>query len=339
MKKLHHVAVIGCGYWGPNLVRNFHQMRDVDWVHCVDVVPERLDRVQMSFAGVICHQTLDDVLKDDEITVVAIATPLSSHFELAKAVLTAGKHVMIEKPMTSTVREAEELIELAEKKNLIIMVDHTYLFTPALIKIKEMVDEGHLGELIYFDSNRINLGMFQHDSNVIWDLASHDLSIIDRLFKSRPVKVNCTGAKIPPFEHESIAYLSLIMDGGAIAHISVNWMSPVKVRQILIGGTKRMLSFNDVLPSEKVRVYDKGVEFYEDPNEIYNILVQYRVGDMRAPKLGSQEPLAMECQYLLDCIDDGRKPFNDGASGLRVVRLLEAAQRSLESDGATIRLD
>ncbi|HUX08734.1 MAG TPA: Gfo/Idh/MocA family oxidoreductase [Acidobacteriota bacterium] len=336
---LHNVAVVGCGYWGPNLVRNFHQLKSVDWVHCVDLIPERLDKIQMSVTGVICHTSFDEVLKDDDVTVVAIATPLAMHYKLAKAALQAGKHVLIEKPMAPSLREAEELVELADKKKLILMVDHTFLFTQALIKIKEMIDEGHLGELVYFDSNRINLGLFQHDSNVVWDLATHDISIIDRLFKSKPVKINCTGTKVAPFEHESIAYLSILMDDGSLAHISVNWMSPVKVRQILIGGTKRMLVFDDVLPSEKVKVYDKGVEFYEDPNEIYKILVQYRVGDMHAPKIGSEEALALECQYLLDCVDKGQKPFNDGVSGARVVAMLEAAQKSLELDGATVRLD
>ncbi len=335
---LHNVAVTGCGYWGPNLVRNFNQMKDVDWVHCVDLIPERLDKLQTLHTGIICHTSYDDVLKDDDVTIVAIATPLSTHYLLAKKALEAGKHVLIEKPMTSSLREAEELVELAEKKNLVLMVDHTYLFTQALIKIKELIDEDRLGELVYFDSNRINLGLFQHDSNVVWDLATHDISIIDRLFKSKPVKVNCSGARIEPFEHESIAYLSILMDDGSLAHISVNWMSPVKMRQILIGGTKRMLVFDDVAPSEKVKIYDKGVEFYEDPNEIYKILVQYRVGDMHAPKIGSEEALAVECRYLLDCVDNGKKPFNDGESGVRVIRMLEAAQKSIELDGATVKL-
>ena len=335
---MHNVAVIGCGYWGPNLIRNFQQLHNVDWVHCVDTVSERLDKCQRRFTGIICHESLDDVLSDKDISVVAVATPVSTHYEIAKAALEAGKHVLIEKPMTQSLNHAQELTEIAKSSGLILMVDHTYLFTGALRKIKELVVAGELGELVYFDSNRINLGLFQHDTNVVWDLATHDFAIIDYLFDAKPVKLTCTGAKLGPFEHESVAYTSVMMDNGSIAHISSNWMSPVKVRQILVGGTKRMLVFDDVAPSEKVKIYDKGVEFYEDPNEIYNILVQYRVGDMYAPKIGGSEALAVECRYLLECIDSGQQPFNDGQSGMRVIRLLEAAQESLNRDGAAVTI-
>jgi len=220
----HNVAVVGCGYWGPNLARNFRQMNNVDLVHCVDLNPERLDKLKSSLVNVICHTSPNEILRDDNVTIVAIATPLSTHYELAKAALQAGKHVLVEKPMTSSLREAEELVELAEKKNLVLMVDHTYLFTQAVIKIKEIIIKGHIGEIVYFDSCRINLGLFQHDSNVIWDLAPHDISIIDRLFKAKPIRINCTGTKNTPFDHESIAYLSILMDDGSLAHITVNWV-------------------------------------------------------------------------------------------------------------------
>lgn len=334
-----NVAVVGCGYWGPNLIRNFSNLLAVDAVHCVDVNPKRLDAMQRSFPGIHCHEDVEEVLRNDNVSIVAVATPCATHYEISKKALKAGKHVFVEKPFTQRVSEAEELIELAEEQNLLIMVDHTFLFTGAVRKIKELMDKEALGELIYYDSTRINLGLFQRDVNVIWDLSVHDFSILDYLFKHKAVSISCMGKKLKPFKHESIAFVTINLENGAIAHCNVSWMSPVKIRRVVLGGTEKMLLFDDTLTSEKVKVYDKSVKILEDPEEIYNELVQYRTGDMYAPKINGQEALALECEYFLDCIERNERPFNDGESGLRVVKLLEASQRSLENGGQVISLN
>ncbi len=321
------LGVIGYGYWGPNIVRNFAGHQDCQVVAVCDKNPVALARVLARHAGVRVTTDVDDVVTSSDIDAVAIVTPVSYHYELAKKALENGKHVFVEKPFTATSAQAEELVELAERRNLLIMVDHTFLFTGAVRKIKQLIDEGALGPLYYYDSTRVNLGLFQHDVNVLWDLAPHDLSIMDYLIGLEPELVVATGgAHVNSFEN--IAYLTVYFPNNVLAHINVNWLSPVKVRTTLIGGQKRMLVWNDLDPSEKLRVYDKGAEL-GTAQGVHQALVSYRTGDMWAPKIEELEALQIETRYFLDCIKDGVKPFNDGQAGLRVVRILEAAELSL----------
>ncbi len=321
------LAVIGYGYWGPNIVRNFSGHQDCKVVAVCDRNPVALARVLGRHAGVRVTTDADELVTDPEIDAVAIVTPVSYHYELAKKALENGKHVFVEKPFTATSAQAEELIELAERQNLLIMVDHTFLFTGAVRKIKQLVDEGALGSLYYYDSTRVNLGLFQHDVNVLWDLAPHDLSIMDYLIGLEPELVVATGgAHVNSFEN--IAYLTVYFPNNVLAHINVNWLSPVKVRTTLLGGQKKMLVWNDLDPAEKLRVYDKGAEVRTEQG-VHQALVSYRTGDMWAPKIEELEALQIETRYFLDCIKSGIKPFNDGHAGLRVVRILEAAEQSL----------
>ena len=322
------LGVIGYGYWGPNIVRNFSGHQDCKVVAVCDKNPAALARVLGKYPGVRVTTEVDDIVTSSEIDAVAIVTPVSYHFELAKKALENGKHVFVEKPFTATSAQAEELIELAERKNLHIMVDHTFLFTGAVRKIKQLVDEGALGSLYYYDSTRVNLGLFQHDVNVLWDLAPHDLSIMDYLIGQEPELVVATGgAHVNSLEN--IAYLTVYFPNNVLAHINVNWLSPVKVRTTLVGGQKKMLVWNDLDPAEKIRLYDKGADV-KTVQGIHQALVSYRTGDMWAPKVEELEALHVETRYFLDCIKNGTKPFNDGQAGLRVVRILEAAEQSLK---------
>lgn len=322
-----NLGVIGYGYWGPNIVRNFSGHQDCKVVAVCDNNPAALARVLGRHPGVRVTTDVDDVVTAPDIDLVAIVTPVSYHYQLAKKALQNGKHVFVEKPFTATSAQAEELIELAERNSLQIMVDHTFLFTGAVRKIKQLVDEGALGALYYYDSTRVNLGLFQHDVNVLWDLAPHDLAIMDHLIGQEPELVVATGsAHVNSFEN--IAYLTVYFPNNVLAHINVNWLSPVKVRTTLLGGQKKMLVWNDLDPAEKVRVYDKGAVSNTDLG-VRQALVSYRTGDMWAPKLEELEALHIETRYFLDCINNGMKPFNDGQAGLRVVRILEAAELSL----------
>jgi predicted dehydrogenase len=279
----------------------------------------------------------NDVLQSPDIDLVAIVTPVWTHYELAKTALENGKHVFVEKPFTCSVQQAEELVELADRKNLKIMVDHTFLFTGAVKKIRQMVDAGDLGDLYYYDSLRVNLGLFQHDVNVIWDLAPHDLSIMDHVIKEKAEAVVATGEK-----HlngvEDIAFITVYFPKRIIAHINVNWLSPVKVRTTLIGGEKKMLVWNDLEADEKIKIYDKGVSMSTNPSNLHQLLVSYRSGDMWAPQVEQIEALRAETGYFLKCIEEGKTPFNDGVNGLRVVRLLEAAERSVSQRGELVKL-
>jgi predicted dehydrogenase len=331
-----HIGIIGYGYWGPRIVRNFHGTEGCKVVAVCDKNATSLARAKRDFPAVCVSSDFQEILSSTEIDAVAVVTPVWTHFELAKAALENGKHVFVEKPFTSTARQAEELIELAARKNLLIMVDHTFLFTGTVRKIRQMVDEGALGALYYYDSTRVNLGLFQHDVNVIWDLAPHDLSIVDHLIKDRPECVVATGqAHLNGFE--DLAHITIYFASKMIAHINVNWLSPVKVRTTLIGGEKQMLVWNDLEADEKLKVYDKGVRITNGQN-IYDLLVSYRSGDMWAPKIEQTEALAAETKYFVDCISNNERPFNDGLSGLRVVKILEAADRSLKGRGAPVYL-
>ena len=330
------VAVIGYGYWGPNIVRNFHGLADCTLVAVCDQNPKATRRVSTLYPGVTVTGDAYDILTATNVDAVAIVTPVSTHYGLARLALENGKHVFVEKPFTATVAQAAELMELAEKNHLQIMVDHTFLFTGAVRKMKELIDQDVLGPLYYYDSRRINLGLFQHDVNVLWDLAPHDLAIMDYLIAERPTGVIATGAS-----HlnglEDLAYITVYFSNDLIAHISVNWLSPVKIRTTLIGGNRKMLVWNDLEPDEKIKIYDKGVRV-TSAEGVYNLLINYRSGDMWAPKLEPTEALNLETAYFIDCLLHNTKPFNDGASGLRVVQLLEAAQLSLKKRGTLVNL-
>lgn len=330
------IGIVGYGYWGPRIVRNFHSIEGCEVSAVCDKNGASLRRAAHDFPGV--HVTSDpcEVLTSKHIDAVAVVTPVFTHFELAKTALQNGKHVFVEKPFTSTVLEAEQLIELADRKNLQIMVDHTFLFTGAVRKIKQLIDEDKLGRLYYYDSTRVNLGLFQHDVNVIWDLAPHDLSIVDHLVKEEPECVVAT-AQAHLNGLENLAHITVYFSNRMIANINVNWLSPVKVRTTLIGGEKRMLVWNDLEADEKLKVYDKGVHVGNGQN-VYDLLVSYRSGDMWAPKLEQTEALAVETKYFIDCVSNNQAPFNDGRAGLRVVTILEAAAKSLQGRGSPITL-
>lgn len=327
-----NIGVIGYGYWGPNLVRNFSELEGVSVLWCADMRPERRALAQKRYPALQVTENPDDIFSDAKVDAVVIATPVSTHFPLAQRALERGKHVLVEKPMTRTVAEGEALIALAEKKGLVLMVDHTFIYTGAVRRMKEIMEVGELGDLYYFDSVRVNLGLFQHDIDVLWDLAPHDLSILTYLIQQPPKYVSAAGADHMGTGHVDVAHMTVHFEKNLLAHFHVNWLSPVKVRQILIGGSRRMLVYNDMEPSEKVRVYDAGVNVASQEG-IYRMLVDYRTGDMWAPKLEVREALLVECEHFLDCVRFKKMPRSGGAAGLTVVRLLEAASRSLAANG------
>ena len=331
-----HIGVIGYGYWGPNIVRNLRGLEGCEVGGVCDLSPAALKRVAQAHPGVPVTTDPTELLTSTEIDAIAVVTPVSTHFDLAKAALENGKHVFVEKPFTSTTHQAEELIELAERKKLTIMVDHTFLFTGAVRKIRELLDDGVLGDLYYYDSTRVNLGLFQHDVSVVWDLAPHDLAIMDFLIRAKPDAVIATGET-----HLNglvdVAYLTIYFPGNTIAHINVNWLSPVKIRTTLIGGEKKMLVWNDLEADEKIKVYDRGVQV-QNGHGLYDLLVSYRAGDMWAPRVEQSEALKVELDYFIDCVTKNQTPVNDGVAGCRVVRLLEAADQSLSARGKAIQL-
>jgi predicted dehydrogenase len=329
-------GVIGYGYWGPNIVRNLVGLEGSQVKAIAEISPAARARAQKAYPGITVTADSAEVIKSPDVDVVAVISPVWTHYELAKAALENGKHVFVEKPFTSTAAQAEELVNLAAQKNLKIMVDHTFLFTGAVKRIAQLVDEGALGSLYYYDSTRVNLGLFQHDINVLWDLAPHDLSIMDHLIKASPEAVVATGQGHLN-GHEDVAYMTLYFPDRVIAHINVNWLSPVKVRTTLIGGEKRMLVWNDLEADEKVKIYDKGVQITSREG-VYDLLVSYRSGDMWAPQLEQVEALRQELAYFVECVSTGQEPFNNGIAGLRVVRMLEAATESLNQRGALVRL-
>jgi len=329
-------GVIGYGYWGPNVVRNLATLEGSQVLAIAEMSPTARKRAEKAYPGINVTPDACDVISSAEIDAVAIVTPVWTHYELTKAALENGKHVFVEKPFTSNASQGEELINLAQQKNLKIMVDHTFLFTGAVKKILELLEEGTLGKLYYYDSTRVNLGLFQHDINVLWDLAPHDLSIMDYLIKGSPEAIVATGQKHLN-GYEDVAFMTLYFPEKVIAHINVNWLSPVKVRTTLIGGEKRMLVWNDLDADEKIKVYDKGVNI-TNREGLYELLVSYRSGDMWAPQLEQVEALRQELSYFVDCISSGQTPFNDGCAGLRVVKMLEAASESLSKRGSLIYL-
>jgi predicted dehydrogenase len=335
-KETVRFGVIGYGYWGPNVVRNLHSLEGSHLVSICDQSTNALKRAKQIYPQVETTRDSASVLTSKEIDAVAIVTPVWTHYELAKKALENGKHVFVEKPLTSTVEQAEELIELAERKNLHIMVDHTFLFTGAVRKIRQLIDDGTMGDLYYYDSTRVNLGLFQHDINVVWDLAPHDLSIMDHVIRARPEAIVATGeCHLNGFV--DVAFITVYFPQNIIAHINVNWLSPVKVRTTLIGGEKKMLVWNDLEVDEKIKVYDKGVQITNNQG-VYDLLVSYRTGDMWSPKVEQGEALKAELAHFRDCILNGKRPSNDGIAGLRVVKMLEAADQSIKEKGKAILL-
>src|SRR6266403_2049951 len=330
------IGVVGYGYWGPNIVRNLRGVDGCEVAAVCDRSPDALKRVAQAYPDIAVTDDVSELMASPKIDAVAVVTPVCTHFQLAKAALQNGKHVFIEKPFTATTAEAEELIELAARRNLKIMVDHTFLFTGAVRKIRELNDNGALGDLYYSDSWRVNLGLFQHDVSVIWDLAPHDLSIMDHLIKGDPEAIVATGQN-----HlngvEDVAFMTIYYPNNVIAHINVNWITPVKIRTTLIGGEKKMLVWNDLVADEKIRVYDKGVQI-SPGDKVRELLVNYRSGDMWAPQIEQLEALRIESDYFADCIMNDKTPFNDGEAGLRVVRMLEAADVSIKKRGELVRL-
>lgn len=333
-----NVGVIGYGYWGPNLVRNLAEVSRVKLAAVADSAPQKLELVQRRFPAVKTTTDYQDLIRDPSIDAIAIATPVSTHFELGMAVLKAGKHLWLEKPMTETSLQARQLLDEAEKRNLILFVDHTFVYTGAVRKMKEIVSSGELGKILYYDSSRVNLGLFQHDVNVIADLGVHDFSILDHLLKEHPNAVSAGGINHFPGTPENLAYITMFYDSGTIAHINVSWLAPVKVRQILLGGSNKMITYDDLEPSEKIKVYDKGVSFTDDPKKIYEMRVGYRTGDMWAPKLNEGEALRIAVEHFVDCIEKSQQPETDGRMGLRVVELVEAATSSMRGRGETVHI-
>ncbi|MCF2148974.1 Gfo/Idh/MocA family oxidoreductase [Desmonostoc muscorum LEGE 12446] len=334
-----NIGVIGYGYWGPNLVRNFVEMPGVQVRTVSDFKPELLTKVQARYPAIQITQDCQDIFTDPKIDAVAIATPVSTHFQLALAALQAGKHVLVEKPMTTTSEQAMRLIEEAEKRNLVLMVDHTFVYTGAVRKMHDLIATNSLGDIYYYDSVRVNLGLFQHDVNVVWDLAVHDLSIMNYVLPSQPYAVSATGISHVPGEPENLAYLTLFFEKNLIAHINVNWLAPVKIRRTLIGGSQRMIVYDDLEPSEKLKIYDKGITVNGNSESVYQMMIGYRTGDMWSPKLDMTEALKTEGLHFINCIEKGDRPLTDGEAGLRVVRILEAATQSLKKQGQLIELN
>jgi predicted dehydrogenase len=332
------IGLIGYGYWGPNLARNFNQNPDLELSYICDFSQDRLKAASPLYKQTKLVSDPGVLFGDKDLDAIAIATPVSTHFDLAKRALESGKDVWLEKPMTEKVEQAEELIELAEKNRRVLHVDHTFVYTGAVRKIRELIDKGELGDLIYYDSTRVNLGLFQQDVDVIWDLAPHDISIMDYLMPFKKVAVSATGSKYYGNDMVPKALLTIYMENNIVGHINVSWVSPVKIRQTLIGGTAKMILYDDNQPSEKIKVYDKGVQLVETKEELYHLKVQYRVGDMWAPKISDHEALGMQTKHFAECLKTRQKPLTDGRAGLEVVKILVASQKSLKGRGVPVEL-
>jgi len=333
-----NLGLIGYGYWGPNLLRNFADLPRVKLAAVSDLDSKRLETVQRRYPGVRTTSDYRDLVRDPAIDAIAIATPVQSHFELGLAALRAGKHLWLEKPMTGTSDQARTLVDEAMKQKRVLLVDHTFVYTGAIRKMGEIIRSGDLGKVLYYDSIRVNLGLFQRDVNVISDLAVHDFSILEFLLGESPSAVSASGTNHFPGTPENLAYITLFYDSGTIAHVNVSWLAPVKVRQILIGGSKKMITYDDMESSEKVKVYDKGVSFTDDPEKIQEMRVGYRTGDMWAPKLDATEALRIEGDHFIDCIERGETPRTDGSLGVRVVELIEAATSSMRGRGESVHV-
>lgn len=332
------VGVIGCGYWGPKLVRNFSDVPDARVTAACDVDASRLADISRRYPWVRTTTRPDELIVAPDVDAVVVATPVSTHYELAQRALSAGKHVLVEKPVATSGDLAERLVEEAARRRLVLLVDHTFVYTGAVRTIQGLLADRIAGEVLYYDSVRIDLGPYRHDVNVLWDLAAHDLSILDYLLAARPLAVSATGARHLAGGTETVAYITLFFDGNLIAHVHANWLAPVKVRSLLIGGREKMIVYDDVEPTEKVRVYDKGIVVNDDPESVYQMRVGYRTGDMWAPRVDPTEPLRTEVLHFLQCVSAGERPISDGEAGLRVVRVLEATTESLAAHGRPVEL-
>jgi len=333
-----NIGLIGYGYWGPNLARNFNNNPDLNLKSICDFSDDRIKTAGRLYPETQMTKDVTDLYNDTDLDAIAIATPVSTHYELARNALLNGKHVWIEKPMTEEVAQAEELIDLAAKHEKVLLVDHTFIFTGAVHKMKALVTSGEIGDIVYYDSTRVNLGLFQQDVDVIWDLAAHDLSIMDHLIPNKKLMVSATGSHYYGEDIVAKSLLTIYMENNVVGHINVSWVSPVKIRQTLIGGTSKMILWDDINPSEKIKVYDKGVELFETKEDLYHMKVQYRVGDMYAPRLNEVEALCEETEHFVDCIVNGKTPITDGISGLEVVKVLVASKESLKLKGAPVEL-
>jgi predicted dehydrogenase len=326
-----NIGLIGCGYWGPNLIRNFSKERGCRIQAIADQRPDRLEAVRHLNPAVCSTTSARELVESDAIDAIVIATPISTHYELAKASLQNGKHVFVEKPLTRTTEQARELITLARQNRKVLMVDHTFIYSGAVRKMREIIDSGDLGEIYYYDSVRLNLGLFQPDVNVLWDLAPHDFSLLTYLLNKNPVRVTASGSspvRWKGWKRESIAYVTVELHDSTMAHFHLNWLSPVKLRRTLIGGSRKMIVYDHLDAENQVKIFDKGVDLLQD-EERYKVLVQYRTGDLLVPKVDQTEPLEIACKHFIDCIQKGETPLTDGNAGLRVVELLEAAERSI----------
>ena len=333
-----NVGIIGYGYWGPNLVRNFAELTRCKVIAVADLDKAKLDVAQRRFPSVRMTTDVDELINDPKIDAVVIATPVRTHFKLGMAALKAGKHVWLEKPMTETGEQARLLVEEADRRGLVLHVDHTFVYTGAVRKMGELIAKGEIGDLLYYDSQRVNLGLFQHDVNVISDLAVHDFSIIEFLHSEHPVAVSASGMSHFPGQPENLAYITLFYDSSFIAHVGVNWLAPVKVRQVLLGGSKKMMIYDDLQNSEKLKVYDKGVSFTDDPARIQEMRVGYRTGDMLAPTTDGAEALRIGGDHFLDCIVEKKTSMTDGRLGMKVVEIIEAATASMHDRGKTVQI-
>jgi predicted dehydrogenase len=334
------IAVIGYGYWGPNLARNICEVPGAELVGVCDLRPKCLAVARGRYPGIATVTDYRELLADGDVDAIAIATPVSTHFELAMRCLSAGKHVLVEKPLAATSESAMRLLEEADRRNRVLMVDHTFVYTGAVRKIRELVGDNELGDIYYYDSVRVNLGLFQHDVNVVWDLGIHDLSIMDFVLQCQPRAVSATGMSHISGEPENTAYMTLFFDGNLIAHVHVSWLAPVKVRRTLVGGSRKMIVYDDLEPSEKVKVYDTGVTLNNvSDNAVYNMLISYRTGDMWAPHLDMTEALRSEVLHFVGCIEKGLCPLTDGLSGLQMIRILEAATESMLQFGRPVELE
>ena len=329
-----NIGLIGCGYWGPNLIRNFTKVRECRIESVSDQRPDRLEAVLHLNPAMRPTTSAQELMESTSIDAIVIATPISTHFELAKACLEHGKHVFIEKPLTRTIEEAKELISIAHRCGKVLMVDHTFIYSGAVQKLRQIIDSGELGDIYYYDSVRLNLGLFQPDVNVLWDLAPHDFSLLTYLLPGKPLHVTASGSSPVQWKgwrRESIAYVTVDLEDNAIAHFHLNWLSPVKLRRTLIGGSRKMVVYDHLDADNQIKVFDKGVDLLQD-EERYKVLVQYRTGDLLVPKVDQTEPLEIASKHFIHCIQTGETPITDGAAGLRVVELLEAAEQSMKNE-------
>lgn len=332
------IGVIGYGYWGPNLVRNFMANQDMEVAYVCDKDSTRLEKVQALYPTIKVTAKSADLISDTKVDAVVIATPVTSHYDLAMSALQAGKHVLVEKPITVSSEQASNLIDEAAKRKLILLVDHTFVYTGAVQKMREITRESSFGQLRYYDSTRVNLGIFQHDVNVLWDLAVHDLTIMSHIIDAEPVAVSATGYSHVQGQPENMAFLTVFFANDLIAHINVNWLSPVKIRRTLVGGSKQMIVYDDVENSEKLKIYDSGIKVTETPDEIHKLMISYRTGDLWSPKVVGAEALQVEVQHFLSCINGEETPLTGGEEGLKIVKVLEAADVSMRKRGAPVDL-